>query len=355
MAKANEFPLACIRFSLDESFSRIPVGTKSDYFVKCNSEKAEPQRSQPRPRYSDYEVKELHQSFLAITDCLEVEPQSIFPKLMMESGFHIQIQSPGGDAGIGQLTYKAIGDVDKNLSSYKKMIYESTKPSCRWIRARTQSRSSFWQPSLGKSKCALMARSNNPLKNLLYTVIFHKLNQGYVANKFEEKNIAGLLREAGYPGTEFTSLKRILVALGYNTGGSTAVRNLQDYLFSRIDFIQRKKIEFNIDPKATGYVTASDFDFTVGLQAFYDRKAELKMALQQSNPKLSEAELEAGVQRLLRNTSVSQYSFPEWLKVWQSNGGPGYVSSLVGYSLRLDQKFGPGTCSNASSFQLWGD
>jgi hypothetical protein len=355
IANANEFPLACIRFSLDESFSRISVGEKSDYFVKCSSEKAEPQRYQPRPRYSDFEVKELHQAFVAITDCLDIEPQSIFPKLMMESGFHTQIQSPGGDAGIGQLTSKAIGDVDRSLPAYKKMIYESTKPSCRWIRMKTQSRSSFWQPSLGKSKCTVMARPNNPLKNLLYTVIFHKLNQGYVNNKFEEKNIAGLLQEAGYPGTDFTSLKRILVALGYNTGGSTAVRNLQDYLFSRIDFIQRKKLEFSIDAKAVGFVTASDFDFTSGLTAFNERKAEFKTALQVYNPKLTDIELDAGVQRLLRNTSVSQYSFPEWLKVWQSHGGPGYVSSLVGFSLRLDQKFGPGVCSNASSFQLWGD
>ena len=353
--QANEFPLECIRFSLEKSFSSIPVGTKSDYFVKCSTEKSEPQRGQVRPRYSEYEIKELHQAFVAITDCLNVEPQLIFPKLMMESGFHVQIQSPGGDAGIGQLTAKAIGDVDSNLAIYKKMIYESTKPSCRWIRARTQSRASFWQPSLGKSKCTVMARQNNPLKNLLYTVIFHKLNQGYVNTKFEEKNIAGLLQEAGYPGTDFTSIKRILVALGYNTGGSTAVRNLQDYLFSRIDFIQRKKLEFNIDPKMVGYVTASDFDFTVGLKSFNDRKAELKMALQLQNPNLTDIELDAGVQRLLRNTSISQYSFPEWLKVWQSHGGPGYVSNLVGFSQRLDQKFGPGLCSDASRFQLWGD
>lgn len=354
VAKADEFPQACIRFSLDESFSRIPVGAKSDFFVKCSTEKAEPQRSQPRPRYSEYEVKELHQAFVAITDCLDIEPQSIFPKLMMESGFHVQIQSPGGDAGIGQLTSKAIGDVDRSLPAYKKMIYESVKPSCRWIRTKTQSRSSFWQPSLGKSKCAVMAKPNNPIKNLLYTAIFHKLNQGYVNNKFEEKNIAGLLRDAGYQGTDYTALKRMLVALGYNTGGSTAVRNLQDFLFSRIDFIERKKMEFNVDPENVGFITPADFDFTVGLQGFNARKAVLKTALQISNPKLTDLELDAGVQRLLRNTSVSQYTFPEWLKVWQSHGGPGYVSSLVGFSLRLDQKFGAGTCSNASSFQLSG-
>lgn len=270
---------------------------------------------------------------------------------MMESGFHTQIQSLGGDAGIGQLTSKAIGDVDDKLPAYKKYIYDSKKPSCRWIRARTIGRSTFWQPALGKSKCMVMSRTNNPLKNLLYTVIFHKLNQGYVNNKFEEKNIAGLLREAGYTGTDFTSLKRILVSLGYNTGGSTAVRNLQDYLFSRIDFINRKKQEFNIDPQAVGYVTAADFDFTLGLKNFHDRKVEFKNILLQQNPKITDAEIDSAITRLLRNTSVSQYSFPEWLKVWQSHGGPGYVSSLATFSQRLDQKFGVGTCSNANYYQ----
>jgi hypothetical protein len=201
----------------------------------------------------------------------------------------------------------------------------------------------------------LMIRSANPLKNLLYTAIFHKLNVAYVNHHFEAKNIAGLLQEAGYVGTDFTSLKRILVALGYNTGGSTAVRNLQDYLFSRIDFINRKKLEFNLNSKAVGYVTAADFDFTKGLADFNEHKANLKASLQARFSKLTEQDLEISVQSLLRNISVSQYSFPEWLKVWQSHGGPGYVSSLVGYSLRLDRKFGPGVCSNANSYQLWGD
>jgi hypothetical protein len=275
----------------------------------------------------------------------------LFPKLMMESGFHTLIQSPGGDAGIGQLTSKAIADVDANLPSFKKMIFESAKPSCRWLQTNTRSRSQFWDPSLGKSKCTLMARPNNPVKNLLYTTIFHRLNQRYVDDEFEAKNIPGLLLEAGYPGYNYTALKKILVTLGYNTGGAVAVRNLQDYLLSRIDFIQRKKLEFNIDPKSSGLVTLADFDFAIGLKIFNERKLMIKSDLILKYPKLNEKQIEESVQRALRNISVSQYSFPEWLKVWQSHGGPGYMSNLLVFSQRLDQKFGAGVCSNASQYQ----
>ncbi len=350
-AWANEFPLECVRFSLNESFPRIAQGEKSQFFVKCSSEKSAPVPGQARPQYSDFEVKELHKAFVAITDCLEIEPQLIFPKLMMESGFHVQIQNPKGDAGIGQLTSKAIGDVDAVLPAFKNMIYESKNKSCRWIRAMTEYRGQFWKPILGQSKCTLMARQSNPLKNLLYTAIFQKLNERYVNHEFEIKNIAGLLHEAGYPEGNYTSLKRTLVALGYNTGGAVAVRNLQDYLFSRIDFTRRKRMEFNVDPRALALVTPADFDFTAGLKAFNARKDQLKEALLLKNPSLTDQEVQLAIQRLLRNTSASQYSFPEWLKVWQSHGGPGYVSSLVDFSQRLDRKFGPGVCSDARNYR----
>jgi hypothetical protein len=350
--RPGELPVECIRYSLDKSFPRIAEGESSQYFVKCISEKADPIPGQVRPHYSDYEVKSLHKAFVSITDCLDIEPQLILPKLMMESGFHVQIQNPNGDAGIGQLTSKAIGDVDSALPAFKEMIFKSKKPSCIWIRGMTAGRSQFWKPVLGESKCTLMARQSNPLRNLLYTAIFHKLNERYVEREFEDRKISDLLFEAGYPGTDFTALKRILVTLGYNTGGKVAVKNLLDYLFSRIDFINRKQMEFKFDPYDLGLVSPSDFDFTAGLATFNAKKEKLKSDLQKMHPQLSEEKIQQAVQRMLRDTSVSQYTFPEWLKVWQSHGGPGYVSSLAGFSQLLDKAFGPGICSDASSYQL---
>ncbi|WII71612.1 hypothetical protein QJS83_14175 [Bdellovibrio sp. 22V] len=84
---------SCVQFALEESFPKIAVGEKSKFFVKCVSEKSTPEAHQPRPRYSSMEIKALSRAYQAITDCLEIEPQWLFPKFMMESGFHVQIQN----------------------------------------------------------------------------------------------------------------------------------------------------------------------------------------------------------------------------------------------------------------------
>ncbi|WII71613.1 hypothetical protein QJS83_14180 [Bdellovibrio sp. 22V] len=207
-----------------------------------------------------------------------------------------------------------------------------------------------------------MSKNSNPLRNLLYAAIFHKLNEQYVSKEFAKRNIAELLAEAGYASRDHSRLKKILVALGYNTGGAVAVKNLQEYLFSRIDFTRRKSQEFNIGmlgaltaadrAHALSYVTEKDFDFTRGLQEFNARKSEIKRCLQEANRQLSDSEVELAAQRVLRNVSASLYTFSEWLRVWQSHGGPGYVSSLASFSANLDKKFGPGICSNSGHYRV---
>ncbi|MFV3409299.1 hypothetical protein ACNH6C_11865 [Bdellovibrio bacteriovorus] len=360
-ASAENFD-TCMDHALTNSFPRIAVGEKSRLFVRCSSEKSQPEAGQPRPRYTTSEIKALSQAFQNITDCLEIDPQWLFPKLMMESGFHVQIQNPNGDAGIGQLTGKAIADVDQVLPAYKEQIFKSRKKSCQWIKSRTQYRgASFWRPLLKESKCSLMSKNSNPVKNLLYAGIFHKLNEKYVDNEFAKRNIPALLREAGYPRQDYIQIKRILITLGYNTGGAVAVKNLQDYLFSRVDFIRRKSQEFNIQllgslteedrAQALSYVQAKDFDFKKGLAEFHKHKNNLKQQLREQNRQLNETQIDVAVSRVLRNVSASMYSFPEWLQVWQSHGGPGYVSSLAQTAVHLEKRFGR-TCSNPDNYRV---
>ncbi len=359
-ASAENFD-SCMAHSLTTSFPRIAEGEKSQLFVKCTTEKAAPQPGQARPRYSTGEIKALSQAFSAITDCLEIDPQWLFPKLMMESGFHTLIQNPNGDAGIGQLTGKAIADVDQVLPTYKTMIYQSSRKSCQWLKARTQARTNFWKPLLNESKCTLMNKTSNPLRNLLYAGIFHKLNEKYVAAEFEKRGIPALLKEAGYLYNDHTQIKRVLVTLGYNTGGAVAVKNLEQFLFSRVDFIRRKSQEFNLQllgslgsadrAAALSYVSPKDFDFKKGLKDFQNHKKNLKEQLQQQNRQLTDKQVDIAVSRLLRNVSASLYTFPEWLQVWQSHGGPGYVSSLAQTSVQLEKKFGR-ACSNSDNYRV---
>ncbi|UXR63306.1 hypothetical protein EZJ49_09485 [Bdellovibrio bacteriovorus] len=360
MASAENFD-SCMAHALKTSFPRIAEGEKSQLFVKCTTEKSVPQPGQARPRYSTGEIKALSQAFAAITDCLEIDPQWLFPKLMMESGFHTLIQNPNGDAGIGQLTGKAITDVDQVLPVYKNMIYQSSRKSCQWLKVRTQARTNFWKPVKNERKCALMNKTSNPLRNLLYAGIFHKLNEKYVATEFEKRHIPALLKEAGYAYGDYTQIKRLLVTLGYNTGGAVAVKNLEQFLFSRVDFIRRKSQEFNLQllgslspadrAQALSYVSPKDFDFKKGLKDFQNHKKNLKEQLQQQNRQLTDDQVDVAASRLLRNVSASLYTFPEWLQVWQSHGGPGYVSSLAQTSLQLEKKFGS-ACSNSDNYRV---
>ncbi len=356
------FPEACIQYSLENTFPAISAGEPSNYFVKCPSDKAEPQRGQKRPQYSSYEIREIHKAFVNITDCLSIEPQALFPKLMMESGFHPTIQNPNGDAGIGQLTSRAITDVDKVLGDYKDYIWKSSKPSCRWLKSSTTARRGIWEAALPKGKCSLMTRSLNPIKNLLYVGIFHRLNMDYINSEFQRRHIPYLLELTGFPVEKADSLKRILLGLGYNTGGATAVRNLEDYLLSRYDFIQRKSHEL-ANPiyltlseqerkKILASVSEDDFDFTNGLSRLEKIKKSIKENLLQQNPDMNPTDLERSIGFALRNRSSSQLTFPEWLKIWQSHGGPGYLSHLSQYAAKVEKKFGPGICSNLQFYQV---
>lgn len=360
-AHAQQFD-SCVRYSLENSFASIGVGEKSPLFVRCSTSSSQPQAHQPRPKYSNYEIKNLSENYLAVMDCLEIDPTLLFPKLMAESGFHTLIQNPNGDAGIGQLTKKAIRDVDANLSFFKAKIIESTKPSCKKIKNFASSRREFWTPIAEKSKCAVMNRSLNPMKNLLYTAIFHKLNERYVGRELDNLKIGELLIQAGYPSDKFTEIKNLMITLGYNTGGAVAVRNLRDYLESRIDFINRKIQEYSQNQlmaltaqeriRLLGFIGPEHFNFAGSLDEFKKRKEIFRVQLALINPKMDKESLDKLVALKLRNESSSTFTFPEWLLVWQSHGGPGYLSSLARYAQRLDKQFGAGVCSNTAHYRV---
>ncbi len=353
---------SCMRFSLDSSFASIAVGDKSPLFVRCSSSNSEPVNNQVRPKYSQYEVKAMADNYAAVMDCLEIDPTMLFPKLMAESGFHTLIQNPNGDAGIGQLTKKAILDVEANMDFFKQKISESQKPSCRKIKSFASTRREFWLPIANKSKCSVMNRNLNPMKNILYTGIFHKLNQRYVNQEINRLQVVELLIRAGYPSDNINAIKDLMVTLGYNTGGAVAVRNLRDYLISRIDFIDRKMQEFSPerlmqmpDPERRmilRFINDKDFDFTSSTEKFKERKDLFRQELARINPRMDKDSLEKLVQLKMRNESASTYTFPEWLFVWQSHGGPGYLSSLAKFASRLDKKFGVGVCSNAGHYKV---
>ena len=333
----SELPEKCLETSLKASFPKIEIGERSTLFVKCSSEKSEPSRGQKRPQYRASEIKQLHQTFNKISACLEIDTRWLFPKLMMESGFHPTIQNPNGDAGIGQLTWKAMKDVDLALPGLQTWVKNQKTPACRWVYNRSKAIKDFWKPVEGKSKCAVMAGSNGAFRNLFYTAAFHRLNREYVAKEFKKRRISSLLQELEFPIGHEASLQEILLALGYNTGGAVAVKNLEDYLLSRLD--AKRKSQRGLDnplfqkllrkPAKSYRLSVEDFDFTAKLRPLKNYKS-----------------ISA------RQMSAAELTFPDWLKIWQSHGGPGYVSHLASYAKSLDRKVGKKVCANLESYRL---
>lgn len=352
-------PKACIQYSLDNSFPSIPIGQSSQFFVKCSSEKSEPLRGDKRPKYTNYDVDRIHQAFVKISDCFDVDAKTLFPKLMMESGFHINIQNPNGDAGIGQLTNPAIADVDQKLSFYKEYVSQSQKPSCRWLKSISFSKKTVWSPAKDYGKCSLLNKSVNPIKNILYVAIFQRMNIDYVEKEFREKNISFLLKENGFPKDKESALKKILVSLGYNTGGAVAVHNLETYLLRRLDSTQQ--YEFSVrNPFLSllkkdklfkaAKLSLKDFDFTASSSVVDNYK---KQAIFKNTEQVrSQSDLEKLILKDLRAIPVADLSFPDWLKIWQSHGGPGYVSNMAQYALKANKALGNGVCADASIFKI---
>lgn len=359
--QSAKIPESCVAYAVENSFTSIRPGETSTLFVKCANETAEPQRGASRPKYSKADIQFMQKTFNNIEDCLDITVTETFPRLMMESGFHPSIQNPNGDTGIGQLTSPAIQDVDRALPEYKDKIFKSTKNSCRWLKSFSQGKSGFWKPVGNGSRCQLMTKTYGMMKNLLYASILHKLNKDYVAKEYEKRQISTLLLQSGVSDDHGPYIRELMVDLGYNTGGATAVRNLQDFLLSRIDFTQRKSQELanpvfyhaNKDrlSEFLGHVKPDDFDFVKGIARLNERRELIKRDLLAQNPKITDDELERRIGIALRNLSASELSFPEWLKIWQSHGGPGYVTNLAAIHRRLDTKFGPGICADSQSFR----
>lgn len=340
--------MACIKGAVEKSFPWIGIKTKSPLFVSCKNEHSEPIRGQYHPKYSSTQIAELHKSFINIADCLEVDPKLAFPIFYNESGFNINIQNKNGDTGIGQLTGTAIEDVDNSLEDLQDYVFSSKKKSCKWIAAASKVRKDFWQPVGERSRCTLMARPWNPLRNLFYSMAYIKLNQKYINKSYERKEMRDLLKQLGINGDDEVHIKRLLLILSYNTGGSSAVSNLEDYLRRRLnENIFRnpnffyKTVSGWMNGKAHPLdLTHYDFDFSTENKVDELRKRYSKF--------MSKSEIDEA----LFNIPISELTFPEFLAIYQNSGTDGYVSRMVRTAKEFQKSMGNVPCFDIKNFLI---
>ena len=340
----------CVSVAQNHTLKKL----NSDRFARCQDE-ADQTTTVGKTELLRDESQMTAQTLALVSDCFAQPYQKLFVKFYSESGLQTNIIGSRKDAGLGQLTSIAIKDVQKNANKIWAFISESQRPSCKTLTKKIYDTKpeNFFRFNIDQ-RCHVVSGETGILRNVVFAYALHHLNEAYVRKGFADFGIGKKLIEAGLANPPIEKLIKIIVLLGYNSGAYTAAKDVSSFLDSRIDFIKRKKQELEKPTSATvaevkakgtakflSHVTKDDFNFQNGVEK-YNRLLE---KIKQQNVPVSLQ------QQALRQISVSQMGFPEWLKIWQSSGGPGYMSSLFVNAEEL-RSLGLSTCVSTELFAL---
>ncbi len=321
--------------------------SNSQYYSYCAKDLGEPLRGKKTPCISKEYAYPVYNAYVDVMDCLAIPQTDLLPKLLNESGFHINVIGSSMDAGIGQLTAPAIDEVVKNdrysgvkmsrLDYYIQEMRKSKKASCDRVLSKIKIINEV-DPS-STNRCNLIAVPENPVRNLVYTAIFYRYmlemqtgikyfsgknyiqdgdkwslwteeSKGELGGVIGRLRIEDKLKKAGLKEYNMNNIKQMLVTYGYNAGPETAVIYLSRYLDARIDAIKINK----------------KFALKAEDMSFYGREIDFKIYTPLKKPKEEEArkaKLDLIIKEPYRGT------FPVFLKEVQESGAPGYLSFVA--------------------------
>lgn len=233
-------------------------------FASCARGSGQPQVPGAKPCVSPNLVSLTYNVYMDVSECLNVDPKYLMPKIDFESGFFLNAYGVSKEAGFGQLTEAGILEVNKYYRDYMSEILKaaSTKDSC----ARVAKHQELLVPASAspQQRCSMIAMPENPMRNVLYTVLLNRINsdrisgtrfvagqdflpseQGLVALQNNESDeLTGLLKlykikdklnQLGFKNVNMHFFKEVTSLAGYNMGSETAVQLLSEYLQSRIE------------------------------------------------------------------------------------------------------------------------
>lgn len=246
-------------------------------FANCQKAAGAAKTPGAKPCVTENLVNLTYNSYMDVTECLNLNPKLLMPKIGYESGFFINTLGYGQDGGLGQLTRPALAEVNNHIERYLAEITKAAphKPSCaRLLKYKTF----FTKVPVGpEERCSVIGLPENPLKNILYMALLNRINMDqisgikYVAGydylqnsnrelasvhnnisdelggAFKAYGIKQKLTQLGIKKPNMHFFKEVILLIGYNTGVHTAVNLLKNYLDKRIE----KKLK----------LTLADFDF----------------------------------------------------------------------------------------------
>lgn len=315
-----ELPLECVH-AVMSNFPATPnyyVGCEVDP-NKCPNKKCEvTAKGFGRPCITREYTQFIYNDFVDAASCLGISQKEMLPKFFQESGMHLNVRGGGGDIGIGQLTGPAIATVNDShnirkpydfWNRTKELVVKSDKASCKKIAARVKN----FSPSESSRSCEFVSPPDGPLKNIYYSLLNTIRNRSYVAGSMKNQGVAELEKETALPKFK-EEIDKMLVLLSYNAGASTAVIRYATY----IQGLKRG----NINLKNESEIKRR---FAFSKHSIESPRAPLK------GLKCDDV----GVK-----VQVSELSFPEYLRLCQGSGFPGYLTKMAEKKVKLDKDLG---------------
>ncbi len=211
-AAPSSFPRVCI----ESAHLSLPL---SGFYGFCPTPIGRPARTHKRPCISEKYVSAVHSGLVDVTDCFGYDPQLAYATFMLESGTHLNAVGAATDVGIGQLTKSAIDEV--NLNAFDRAYRQASrsgKPSCsRILPAMTKHGSAI------EERCGFMSLPENPVRNLVYSILLLQQNRRVINNLWARLQID--LPDA----VDAERLKTLMSMLAYNSGPAGIVSVLKSY------------------------------------------------------------------------------------------------------------------------------
>lgn len=305
-----EVPVDCVA-SVMKAF-QVP----SRNFVACEMDpakcpgKCSPVRGFQRPCVTKEYAYHIYNNFVDVMSCLGLSQKELLPKLLNESGMHVNVQGPQSDIGIGQITPIALKDSNQNWNRFLKET-KADKPSC----ARISANLAKMGPTESVDDCNLISPPQSPLKNLFYVGIVARRNQEIVKAFLKDPDIDEMEKNTHLPNFR-PALVKMLSTLGYNAGAGTAAIMYNRYLVG----LKKSKLNLNDDAQ---------------LKKLFSFAAPLK------NPKTEGvACADVGIK-----VQMWELSFPDYVKLCQPAGAKGYANRVYEKKIALDNLVAGGVCT----------
>jgi len=282
----------------------------------CKSESDDFVRGGEFPCLSPAYAQVIQRQLNVVADCLEIDPKQMIPKIKKESGFIQNAIGPGEDAGIGQLTHKALDQIEKALPIYRHFILKNSKQKASCAILSTFDQKIFGiKKDLRHHRCQIIAGPDNPLRAIMFTAVLLKDMRILTDHDLTHFRVFDLLETAGLKSQQYDHghLVDLLTNMAYNSGSSDAVHLLRQYAGAR-------SVAYSHGEAAA--LSLRDFNFKEDLTWINQ--------IPSSNWK---------------TIPISQLSFPGYVKIYNQIGSPGYLSDTMTEIYKLNNRLGNGVCA----------